>query len=92
MVPTKESCELALKSGGFSARHYDASGEALLASAPPGCENMKLTWETSSSASRFAGERYLAVFDGAGHSFDQSIPSEKALMQAVGMFLVAKMQ
>jgi hypothetical protein len=52
---------------------------------------MKLAWETGSSASRFAGERHLAVFDGAGHSFNQSIPSEKALMQAVGMFLVAKM-
>jgi dipeptidyl aminopeptidase/acylaminoacyl peptidase len=66
VVRMAQSCDLALRIGGFRARRVNARG-VVTTEAPRGCDG--INWERSTGGSpTFPGDRYLLVYDGVNHA------------------------
>ncbi len=83
IVPVAQSCDLVKRVGGFSAYHL-STVQALLTTAPAGCETSSLSWSAADPRGDWSGKRYLMVYDGYGHgNGDGGIP-KTVLNDALG--------
>jgi acetyl esterase/lipase len=89
LVPAPESCLLASRAGGFTAWHVTADPALTVPVAPDGCGVFPIAWSsTARPTTAWPGNRYLLIYDTAGHGFDG--PGGQAMLTDVARFLVAK--
>jgi dipeptidyl aminopeptidase/acylaminoacyl peptidase len=89
MVAVGESCAFAAAIGRVHAYHLDRDG-GVLADPPPGCAPEALTWLTGPLPTTWPDNRYLVVFDGAGHEF--ASPRGQVMAQTVLSFVIGRLE